>query len=259
MMRSLSGTEKLGTQLSRLLRVEHVQVQPGNSAQDELRKQELCRAAAIYIMRLIPIAKTMAVMGGTTMALLARQMPPGNFPQLTVLPARGGMGETVETQANMVAAQMAGRLGAQYKMLHLPDDLSREAMEQLKQRPSVSDVIERIQHPDILLFSIGRADILMQRRGIARDVQRMLEAKGAVAEALGMYFDKNGVSVLSASSVGLDLPKLAAIPRTVAVAGGADKAQAILAAVRATHPSALFIDEAAASQIMTILHEGQAV
>ncbi|MFR1759938.1 MAG: sugar-binding domain-containing protein, partial [Christensenellaceae bacterium] len=185
MMRSLTGTGRMAAQLSRLLRVEHVVIQAGAVADDELRKRELCHTAAQYVSRWLPGAHTLAIMGGTTMAQLAQQMPQGNYPELIVLPARGGMGERVEMQANLVAAQMAGRLNAQYRMLHLPDDVNAGTMERLMERASIAEVVAMIRQPDILIYSIGRADELMQRRGLAKQARRMLEAKGAVAEALG--------------------------------------------------------------------------
>ena len=257
MMRSLTGTGRMAAQLSRLLRVEHVVIQAGAVADDELRKRELCHTAAQYVSRWLTGAHPLAILGGTTMPQLAQQKPQGNYPELIVLPARGGMGERVEMQANLVAAQMAGRLNAQYRMLHLPDDVNAGTMERLMERASIAEVVAMIRQPDILIYSIGRADELMQRRGLAKQARRMLEAKGAVAEALGMYFDREGRSLLSASAVGPDLTRLAAIPRTVAVAGGAHKAEAILAAVRATHPSALFLDESAAAAMLEILRARQ--
>ena len=253
MMRSLSGSERMAAQLSRHLRVRHVSICMGDSQRDELRKRELCHAAAQYVVQLLPGIRTMAVMGGTTMALMAQQMPQSSYPELTVIPARGGLGETLETQANMVAAQMAGKLGSQYRMLHLPDDIASDALNQMMQSPAIAEVVEMVRHPDVLVYSVGRADTLMTRRGIAKQTRRMLESGGAVAEALGMYFDASGGSLLTASAVGPDISCLASIPHTVIVAGGADKAEAILAAVRATHPTALFLDEAAADSIMTIL------
>jgi len=255
MMRSLNGSERMAAQLSRLLRVERVSIQAGDSQSDELRKRELCHAAAQYVTQLLPGIDTMAVMGGTTMALVAQQMPQGTYPQLTVIPARGGLGETLETQANMVAAQMAGRLGSQYRMLHLPDDITADALSQMMQSPAISEVVDMMRRPDILLYSVGRADTLMTRRGIRQKIRQMLQERGAVAEALGMYFDADGGSLLTASAVGPEISRLASIPHTIVVAGGHDKAQAILAAVRATHPTALFMDEAAAVSIMTILQE----
>ena len=67
----------------------------------------------------------------------------------------------------------------------------------IRDSASIAEVVAMIRQPDILIYSIGRADELMQRRGIAKQARRMLEAKGAVAEALGMYFDREGRSPVS--------------------------------------------------------------
>ena len=49
-----------------------------------------------------------------------------------VVPARGGIGRALETQANTVAAEIAGRLGGHHRLMHLPDDIDEAAMAELR-------------------------------------------------------------------------------------------------------------------------------
>ena len=42
-----------------------------------------------------------------------------------VVPARGGMGGALETQANTLACEIARRLGGHHRMMHLPDHAGR--------------------------------------------------------------------------------------------------------------------------------------
>ena len=55
---------------------------------------------------------------------IAEEMPVLPFNPI-VVPARGGVGEVVEYQANVIASVLAERLRGTYKMLHLPDGLSK--------------------------------------------------------------------------------------------------------------------------------------
>lgn len=257
MLRALSGVDRLGQQLRQYLEVGAVYVQAGDVEQDPMVLRELCRQAGNVILGGLKEESTLAVMGGTTMATLAAMLPRAQLPGVVVVPARGGLGENMDMQANTVAAQCARRLGAQYRMLHLPDDIEPAALEHMAEHGPVQEVLRRVQRPDVLTYGIGRADAMTQRRALPAEQARLLMENGAVAEALGCYFDLEGRMVYAASHLGLDVHALDGVGCTVAVAGGRSKAQAILAVVRGTHPSALFVDEAAALTLLELLGERQ--
>ena len=62
--------------------------------------------------------------GLTTLAAVARMMPADSKNRDVVfVPARGGLGEKVENQANTISAEFATRAHAQYRLLHVPDQL----------------------------------------------------------------------------------------------------------------------------------------
>ena len=53
----------------------------------------------------------------------------------------------------------------------------------------VREVIQLFDKMNILLFGIGRADVMAKRRRLSQEqIDRLLD-KGAVAEAFGHYFD----------------------------------------------------------------------
>lgn len=49
-----------------------------------------------------------------------------------VVPARGGMGGALETQANTLACEIARRLGGHHRMMHLPDHLDEQALQEMR-------------------------------------------------------------------------------------------------------------------------------
>lgn len=71
---------------------------------------------------------TIAVMGGTTMAMVAENMGSLETEKRHNLfvPARGGIGEAVSVQANSISAVMANKTGGNYRALYVPEQLSRE-------------------------------------------------------------------------------------------------------------------------------------
>ena len=119
--RTLSGIELT---LSQMLGVERVCVVRGDADIDSGVMEEVARAAARQIRFLLQGAHVMAVTGGRTVAKTAEAIAVAAPMEITVVPAQGGMGGGVSTQANTVAERFAQKLGGYYRFLHLPDGLS---------------------------------------------------------------------------------------------------------------------------------------
>ena len=105
--RTLSGVELT---LSQRLNVERVCVVRGDADIDSGVMAEVARAAARQIRFLLQDAHVMAVTGGRTVALTAEAISVAAPMDITVVPAQGGMGGGVSTQANTVAERFAQKL-----------------------------------------------------------------------------------------------------------------------------------------------------
>ena len=130
--RTLSGIELT---LSQMLGVERVCVVRGDADIDSGVMEEVARAAARQIRFLLQGAHVMAVTGGRTVAKTAEAIAVAAPMEITVVPAQGGMGGGVSTQANTVAERFAQKLGGYYRFLHLPDGLSGAAADELARLP----------------------------------------------------------------------------------------------------------------------------
>ncbi|HML45875.1 MAG TPA: sugar-binding domain-containing protein, partial [Clostridia bacterium] len=173
--------------------------------------------------------------------------------EVLVLPARGGIGRAVETQAGTLAAEVARKLGGRHRLLHMPDQVDEAARAALLQMPEFQETVALLHQVDVLLHGIGRADDMARHRHLAEPVSRNLLEKGAVAEAFGCFFDRMGQPVYAVSSVGLDPSALARIPTLVAVAAGGRKAEAIIGVMRLRRHALLITDEAAAREMARLL------
>ena len=124
-----------------------------------------------------------------------------------------------------VAERFAQKLGGYYRFLHLPDGLSGAAADELARLPQVREPLELVRHADVLLYGIGRAMDLAQRRGLSRVEQETLREEGAVAEALGFYLSADGRVVGGGSSLAFKPEDIGRKNRAAAVAareGGGD-------------------------------------
>lgn len=247
--RSLQAME---LSLSRKLDAERVCVVPGDAQRDASVLDEVGRAAARQIRFLLQGAQVLAVSGGRTVAAVARSITVAAPMDVTVVPASGGMGGGVSTQANTLAERIGGQLGGRYRLLHLPDGVSGEAAPELLALPQVREALELLRHADVLLYGVGRAMELAQRRGMSPAGRDALLGQGAVAEALGFYFDAQG-RVVGGASPALRPQSIGRASRAAVVAAGSDKAEAILA-VCAHHPHRLLVtDEGAARRMIELL------
>ncbi|MDU2063587.1 MAG: sugar-binding domain-containing protein [Sporomusaceae bacterium] len=253
-IRLVHGLTPLEEELEQSLALEKVMIIPGDAEQDHTVLKELGRAAATLLAEKLKDGMIVGVCGGSTMSMVAESIT-FSRPNSVVVPARGGLGEQVELQANTIAAVMAAKLGGSYRMLHIPDGIHESALEViLANDPQAKEIRALTQHTNVLLHSIGQADAMARRRKMDPAVVAELLEKGAVGEALGHFCTLSGEIVYATSSVGLHLGDLAGIDSVIAVAGGASKAEAVIAVARASRTGILVIDEAAAKVMQMIIH-----
>jgi central glycolytic genes regulator len=240
--------EKLKSRFS----LREVIIVPGDSIQDPYAQGDLGRAAAEFLHSLLYPGCIVAVTGGSTLAGMAKAMRTGveQAEEICLVPARGGLGENVETQAGNIAAKIAQRIGAQYRLLHIPDNLEQSTAEALKKDIHVKEVLDTIKSARILLHGIGPADEMAERRQLSDDEKTYLLENGARGEALRYYFSQMGKIIFEIPGIGLELEDIHHIETIIAVAGGSNKAEAIEAVLNSGFDHVLITDEGAAQKII---------
>lgn len=252
-VRKLQDISFLEQALGDKLKIGRVVIIPGDSDQEDVVKREIGRAAARILSKLLAAADgkhIVAVSGGTTMAAMAANIT-GSQPNTVVVPARGGLGDNVELQANTIATVLAQKLGASYRQLYVPDSVSEDILNSiLEEDVGVRSVVDIIKRADILVHGVGRASVMARHRRLPPDILAKLEADGAVGEAFGQYCALDGRQVYMTNNAGLMLQDLQHIGKIIGIAGGKSKAAAILSVIRVSHQDILVTDEAAAREIM---------
>ena len=247
-VRKLQDISFLESTLSDTLKIGKVVILPGDSDQEDVVKREIGRTAAHILSKLLSDGNKhiVAVSGGTTMAAMAAN----------VVPARGGLGDNVELQANTIATVLAQKLGASYRQLYVPDCVSEDILNSiLKEDIGVRAVVDIIKQADILVHGVGRASVMARHRRLGSEVIAKLEADGAVGEAFGQYCALDGRQVYMTNNAGLMLQDLQHIGTIIGIAGGKSKAAAILSVIRASRQDILITDEAAAHEILKMAKE----
>lgn len=140
---------------------------------------------------------------------------------------------------------------------------SAEMRDTLMQDPQIAAALKEAAQSDIALIGIGDVsdDMLLLQLGDCDEGQiARLRQSGAVGDIIGHFFDLEGQPVACAVDdrlVALPLEKLCDIPLTVAVAGGLEKTEAILGALRTGCLAVLITDSATAEAVVERNATGQ--
>lgn len=241
-------------QLAQYLGIDHCLIVSGDSEKDAECFENMSRSAVELMDSVLPTGKqTIAVMGGTTIKEVARQMTSklGQRRELMFVPARGGLGEEISLEANVIAARMAEKSGGKSRSLYAPDHVNEGIYRYLLEEPDIKKTMQLIENASLLLYSIGEAEEMARRRGLDAQTIQKINSYQAVAEAFGEFIDENGQVVYKLLSVGLQSDRLKKIPHIIVVAGGVSKAKAIVAHLKVV-PSHTWLvtDEAAANEIL---------
>ncbi|URN95502.1 MAG: hypothetical protein NAG76_04385 [Candidatus Pristimantibacillus lignocellulolyticus] len=245
------GSSEIEEKLKSMYGLKQVIVVPGDSEQSQIAKKELGRATGLLLKDAIRSGDVIAVSGGTTTAQVAKYMSlPNTIKDVVFVPARGGLGESLDYQANTIVSMMAKRTGGHYRLLHVPDHISSDAYESMIQEPSIKEIVQVIRNARIIVHGIGDAIVMARRRKTdPEELQAMLD-EGAMAESFGFYFNRNGELIHKMKTVGMRLEDIAKTEVLIAVAGGASKAEAIDAIMKFGYDHALVTDEGAALRII---------
>ncbi|OZU88737.1 hypothetical protein CIL03_10645 [Virgibacillus indicus] len=250
-MSEIKGLSVLEKQIKERLQVGNVIIVPGNSDKYEWVKQEMGKACIAFLKTIVKPESTIAVTGGTSMAAIADVMTPLNKKNSYLfVPARGGIGEKVENQANTIAAEMAKKAKGDYRLLYVPDPLSDSAYESIIEEPSINEILKQIKGSSIILHGIGDAITMAERRKTPESIIEILKTNKAVSEAFGYYFNAEGNVVHKVKTIGIHLEDLGSIEHVITVAGGKSKGQAIASYFKHGKSNLLITDEAAAEQIL---------
>ncbi|MGI6156616.1 MAG: sugar-binding transcriptional regulator [Enterococcus lemanii] len=253
-MDQVFGMNHLERSLAKYFGIARCLVTPGDSDQQEKVIKEFGHLLWEALDQQLPNGQNIiAVMGGTTMAEVAEELSPleTDARHNVFVPARGGIGEAVNVQANSVSAVMAMKTKGTYRSLFVPEQLSRATYHSLMQEPSILEVLNLISEANCVIHSIGKAIYMAARRKMTEEEILMLKQKNAVAESFGYFFDESGEIVHRIPRIGLQLKDVSQVPYVFAVAGGKSKAKAIHAYMKnAPKQTWLITDEAAASEIL---------
>lgn len=170
----------------------------------------------------------------------------------------GGVGNVgSEFHAIHLAQRLAGSIGGKPVLLQSPAVVgSAEAQRVLSRDPVVQEASALFDKLDLALVGIGSMEpsrmLAVSGNVFSRDERAELQRLGAVGDICFRFYNADGQPIKSSLMkrvIGIDLEKLRSCKRVVGVAGGMQKMQAILGALRGGLIDVLITDQRTAEAL----------
>ena len=188
-------------------------------------------------------------------------MRPRTQSHIRVAQAVGSVPFTMQAfDSATIGRQLAHKLGGEVLYLSSPMMAdSPKSAEVIRRQPHVQATLAAARQADVALVGIGALDPAQSRLVEAGFVQvgdiKRLIAQHAVGDVAGQMIRADGRALESAHNkrvIGVTLKELAKVPISLAVAVGADKAAAILGALRTRACNVFCTDEDTALLVLRL-------
>lgn len=224
-----------------------------------LLRRQIAQLAARCLESLLVDGARLSICFGSTTYEVISAIRPDFKANVTVMQATGSLPHALkEFDSSALTRQLAQKLGGE--ALYLSSPLladNAEAAAVIREQAVVRQALEQVRRADIALVGIGDLNPATSgfvRAGVADAAQLgSFRERGAVGDMAWQIFDRAGQPFpceLNGRIIGVTLDELRALPRTVAVAVGVNKAAAIAGALGSGVINVLCTDEATAARVL---------
>lgn len=219
-------------------------------------------AGAQYLSRAIAEIKVLSVAWGITLRHLVENMKKIETENLTVVTLSGSIGTIGGTDTNMLTMMLSEKLNARPLLLQAPlvvrDRKTRQAF--LKEK-NIAETLSAAKAANMTLLGIGMADRkgALYRAGLLKGKDyRQMRDNGAVGAICGRFYDIDGKPCITdwdSRVIGPSLDELVKIKHKVVIAGGREKKDAIIGALKGRLVNVLITDEHTAQTLLKLKYD----
>lgn len=224
----------------------------------------LGQAACDYLKRIVTPEDIIGISWGQTLYEMVKQLQPFGVEGTRVVQLVGGINNGEE---NLEAVELARRLSKVFNstpvLFYCPAVVANpEVKKGLLLDKNIKDVLEMSKNATIALVGIGTMDkesLLFKKGHLSSSWHSELLKRGAVGDVCMRFFKLDGTPCnedLDDLIVGIELEDLKKVRTVICVAGGVNKAQAILGALKAKIPKVLVTDKMTAEKILELELKG---
>ncbi|HKK82909.1 MAG TPA: sugar-binding domain-containing protein, partial [Atribacterota bacterium] len=224
-------------------------------------KREIGKFAAPIITKLIKQARTITVDPGTSVRKIIKSLSEGSFnhcQEKIIVPIMGGLGnEKMGLHANQLVEKLGDILHCHYYFLNCPATISNTKIrDALIKEVNIQQVIEVWDQLDLAIMGMGNLQEGCTAFSIFSDSMiKQVKNSKAVSEIAVNFFDEEGnyLDILDDYRISIPFKKLKNAETKIAIAFGIEKAQAIIAAIKANVIDLLVTDSITVNKIKTML------
>jgi DNA-binding transcriptional regulator LsrR (DeoR family) len=227
-----------------------------SSGDDSEVRRQVGEAAAELLGATLRPGEVLGLAWGRTLTAMSASMPP--LPPLDVVQLTGAIGTDLADSPVEVVRRVALSSGGTARPIFAPLVVdSPETAEALRRQPDVAAALDQFDALSTAVVSVGSWDPPESQllRTVGEREQADLLARGVVAEVASILVADDGEAVapdFQARCLTISPDQMRRIPRVVAVAGGARKARALAAVVRAGLVTELVCDRTLAEAVLTL-------
>ena len=255
----IKRSSELETRLVRRFGLERALALQAGATDATLLRRQIGQMAARYLEGVLADGAALSICFGSATYEVISAIRPDFQADVKVMQATGSLSHALkEFDSSALTRLLAQKLGGE--ALYLSSPLladNAEAAGVIREQTVVAQALEQVRRADIALVGIGDLDPPTSgfvRAGVADSEQlRSYRKGGAIGDMAWQIFDRGGQPFpckLNQRIIGITLDELRAVPRTVAVAVGVNKAAAIAGALKSGAVNVLCTDEATAERIL---------
>ncbi len=199
-------------------------------------------SAAQFLNRIIKDGDVIAVAAGRALSAVANNFTSKiKYPNVKVLPLTGGLGDKhTDIQSNVISEILSQKIGGTFEPLHAPVLVdSPEAKQVFMKQSFIKNIFDQAKKADIAIVGLGGRPAYFEMTNaylhrIEVEVSDSHSMETAVSDICYHFLDQHGHAFecqWNEQVIALPLEEIRDIPMVIAVAGGPEKHQGILAAL----------------------------
>lgn len=244
---------EMGAKLAEHLGLARCIVVRAEGDEAEVRRQVGAEAAELLSDTLVE-GEILGVSWGQTLTDTTSQVE--SLPPLTIVQLTGFLSDDLQTSPIEVAQGVAAHSGGRVFPLFVPLYVQDEDMAaRLREHPDLKRVMALYPRVTTALLSVGgwNPPNTQVREVLPANMREEAVRLGCVADVAGIMVGENGRPIdpsFENRTLGISYKELVAVPRVVAVAAGAGKAEAIASVAKGGVITELVVDDALAEELL---------
>ncbi|MCJ8012411.1 sugar-binding transcriptional regulator [Paenibacillus sp. KQZ6P-2] len=220
-------------------------------------KKHITKQTADYLHETIQDKDIIGVTWGTTMYAVAQQLQHKNVKGVEVVQLKGGVSHS---HVNTYAAETVNLFAEAYQTVarYLPLPVIFDSIDLkriVEEDRHINRIIDLGKQANIAIFTVGtvKEDALLFRLGYFNEKEQKLLKKNGAGDICSRFFDKDGnicSEEINNRTVGIDLYELRKKEKSILVAGGQRKVEAIHAALAGKYANILVTDQFTAQALL---------